>query len=142
MIRRLIQFAALPLRRKLLVFRSFAVMAAIRAKISLLPYSVWSRELRFHPEISGNRVRYSLADIEWAVNLAASYIPRATCLVAALAARRILAGNGRASELRLGVSGEGSDFAHAWLECEGTIVVGAALAGRYYRLSPPAAPAG
>ncbi len=46
-----------------------------------------------------------------------------TCLRRALVLRRLLAGRGVASDLRLGVRREGESLtAHAWLDCGGRIV--------------------
>lgn len=61
-----------------------------------------------------------------AVARGARLVPSPTCLVRALAARRLLAHHGHASRLRLGVArpAEGRFEAHAWLECCGVTVVG------------------
>lgn len=51
-----------------------------------------------------------------------------TCLVEALAAHAMLRRRGFPSELRLGVRTPGSQaaslVAHAWVECDGVVVVG------------------
>ncbi len=61
-------------------------------------------------------------------------VPWPTCLVRALAARRLLARHGHASELRLGVArpAEGRFGAHAWLECGGVAIVGGKGSGAQY----------
>lgn len=61
-----------------------------------------------------------------AVDRAARIIPRATCLVKALAAQAILTRAGFHPKLELGVArSETKEFeAHAWLELDGAIVVG------------------
>ena len=66
-------------------------------------------------------------DIAWAVTTASAYVPRATCLTQALAARWLFARLGWPALLRLGVAkGEDKGLkAHAWLESEGRVVVGA-----------------
>lgn len=61
-----------------------------------------------------------------AVDRAARLIPRATCLVKALAAQAMLTRAGFRPKLELGVArSEAREFeAHAWLELDGAIVVG------------------
>jgi Transglutaminase-like superfamily len=63
--------------------------------------------------------------IAWAVEAIARRIPRASCLTQALAADAMLRRSGRLPDLHIGVAREGSAFeAHAWLELDGTVLVG------------------
>jgi hypothetical protein len=64
--------------------------------------------------------------VTWAVTHAARLVPAATCLTQAIAARRLLAQHGVRSDLRIGVAraGDGRMQAHAWLECDGTTILG------------------
>jgi hypothetical protein len=64
--------------------------------------------------------------IAWALGVASRLVPRPTCLVRALAAHRLLATHGHASDLRIGVAKpDGAGLAaHAWVECDGTVLVG------------------
>ena len=64
--------------------------------------------------------------IAWAVRVASRYVPAATCLSQALAARMLLKQQGYPARLHIGVAkGErGQLEAHAWVESEGSIVVG------------------
>lgn len=66
------------------------------------------------------------ARIAWALRVASRFVPRPTCLVRALAAQRLLAKHGHASDLRIGVakSGAAGFAAHAWVECGGAVLVG------------------
>jgi hypothetical protein len=78
-----------------------------------------------------------------AVTAAANRFPRRTmtCLTQALAAHAMLARQGHASELRLGVRPSKPLEAHAWIECEGRIVIGQLEnLAEYAVLSPPARP--
>jgi hypothetical protein len=72
----------------------------------------------------------SLDSIAWAVTVASHYVPVATCLTQALAARVLLAGRGRSARLCIGVarSESGRFQAHAWVECAGRVVIGGAEA--------------
>jgi hypothetical protein len=66
--------------------------------------------------------------IAWAVTTAGRRLPfQTTCLVDGLVARVMLRRRGYLARLRLGVqprSPEGSLKAHAWVECDGKVVVG------------------
>ena len=55
------------------------------------------------------------------MRLASCYVPRATCLVQALAAQVLLSWQGLDSHLRIGValSADKEFEAHAWVECDG-----------------------
>ncbi len=75
--------------------------------------------------LSGADVTTAPTRIAWAVPAAAQAVPRCTCLVRALAGRRMLWRRGIRSELRIGVAKSPDFQAHAWLECDGTIVIGA-----------------
>lgn len=69
----------------------------------------------------------ALALVARRVRRAARLVPHATCLPQALAGRVLLARAGHASRVRFGVaapSDRGFE-AHAWLECDGAVVVGA-----------------
>lgn len=65
--------------------------------------------------------------------MAARYVPRATCLTQALALQAMLGRAGTPSELRIGVArGKETEVdAHAWLECEGRVVIGDGQLERY-----------
>jgi hypothetical protein len=70
--------------------------------------------------------------LAWAVEAVSRRVPQASCLTRGLALRRLLARAGHASRLVVGVAGgAGRDFeSHAWLECDGETLIGAAE-GRY-----------
>jgi hypothetical protein len=72
--------------------------------------------------------------VAWAVAAASRHLPfGASCLTQALVSQLLLARRGQDARLRLGVatSGAGKLHAHAWVESEGKIVVGARGAGAY-----------
>jgi len=76
------------------------------------------------------------------VRRAARLVPHATCLSQAFAARVLLARSGRASQVRFGVlapTGSGLE-AHAWLECDGEVVIGDVPAGPRYTPFPDLPP--
>lgn len=78
------------------------------------------------PAASGAVPPPEVRAVAWAVTHAARLIPAATCLTQAIAARRLLAARGIASQVRVGVArgGDGRLLAHAWLEHDGATVLG------------------
>jgi hypothetical protein len=73
------------------------------------------------------------------VQAAGRFVPAATCLAQALAAQVLLGRDGYESTLRIGVArGERRNFqAHAWLECQGMVVVGAVDTLPHFTPLPP-----
>jgi hypothetical protein len=100
-----------------------AWVSLVRARIAV--WSVSLPRLRRKPHLAA-RAGADAARIGWAVCVASRFVPRATCLVRALAAHRLLAAHGHDSELRIGVAkgGAAGFAAHAWVECGGAVVVG------------------
>lgn len=101
-------------------------VACIRAALWLLPYRIVrplvDRGAR-KPERDADEL--TAARVAWAVSSAARFVPRATCVTQALAARRLLARCGLASEVCYGVGRlRGRVIAHAWLESGGRVIVG------------------
>jgi hypothetical protein len=124
-LRKYLRLAA-PDRRLLL--EAALLQAAVRVALWCMP----ARTLRRTPRPASRDSQPAVSQLAWAVNAASSVIPRSTCLVRALAARRLLARHGYPSTLRLGVARTSDGLAaHAWLECQGAILIGAAPPGRY-----------
>ena len=72
--------------------------------------------------------KHSVEQIVWAVRVASRYVPKSTCLAQALAVQRFLAGSGHSCLVRIGVAKDpilGFEF-HAWVECDGRVVIGEA----------------
>jgi len=63
-------------------------------------------------------MRSDVGRISWAVATASRFIPRATCLVQALALQTMLRQHGIASSLNIGVAKQDGDRlnAHAWIQ--------------------------
>ena len=113
----------------------FFSVAFLRAALCLPPFvrlrDYLARRAARHPI----RQDIPVAHLVWAVRTTAAYIPRATCLTQALAAKYQLERSGHCARIHIGVAKENGQFrAHAWLECEGEIVLGGAVADRYARL--------
>jgi hypothetical protein len=105
------------------------LLVLIRIGLWLLPYPMLRRVL--------DRVRSSGREpprefptlVSWAVTAVARRLPGMTCLVQSLTAQTLLHRRGFRADLRIGVQGRAKSAArpleaHAWVECEGRVVVG------------------
>jgi hypothetical protein len=114
-----------PERR--LALAALGLVALTRAALWVVPFRWIEHSLeRCHANrraTSHNRSR-TARDIAWAIRLASRYVPRATCLTQALAAQVLLIHAGIKSRIVLGVSNEKDFRAHAWVESEGSILLG------------------
>ncbi len=129
------KFRSLNPGERSLLLRTVLLVAFLRAALCLLPFvrlkDYLARRAAHHPI----RQDIPVAHLVWAVRTAAAYIPRATCLTQALAAKYQLECSGRCARIHIGVAKENAQFrAHAWLECEGEVVLGGGVADRYARL--------
>lgn len=122
------------------------VLAAARLVIWLLPFNS-ARRLIVPPRVAVPRRTLPAASVRWAIGIAHRVIPDATCLPQAIAAESLLTRAGHDVLLRIGVlkTGAGALEAHAWVECEGQVIVGDLPEGlgKYTHLPPlpPAHPA-
>jgi hypothetical protein len=114
-----------PCDRRLLL-EAWLNVCACRAALWLLPLSRWSPS----PRVSIS-TGVPAARIAWAIGVASRYVPRATCLVRALAGRRLLAAHGHRAQLRIGVARSAGFEAHAWLEYNGRVLIGGGDLDRY-----------
>jgi|SRR5690242_11932492 len=69
----------------------------------------------------------------WAIRAAARFVPRSTCLIQALVAQALLNRFGYKSLLTIGVAknDRGRLEAHAWVSCEGQLLIGGPRVERY-----------
>jgi len=132
-VRKLLALA--PEERRLLV-RAALLLSAVRLARAVLPWPalrrVASRAARPARDAPGS-AHGSTDRLRWAVDVARRYVPGATCLTQALALQIWLGRRGQAAELRLGVARRAGARleAHAWLEREGQVILGAAERPRY-----------
>lgn len=110
-----------------LLLRALWTVSAARLALSFLSFA------RVQRMFGSNRCAASvppdspaLERLAWSVRAAARYVPRATCLVRALAMRSMMARLGYVGELRIGVGRDaaGTFGAHAWVEHAGRAVIG------------------
>jgi hypothetical protein len=119
-----------------LLLAATALLVAFRLGLMLVPLGALRRLSRIMARAAvpaPARAAASPERIGWAVAAAARLVPGAACLAQALAGRVLLQRRGFAPVLRIGVRRDGrAGFqGHAWIECQGKIVVGAQDAARY-----------
>src|SRR5438874_1247449 len=129
----------LPPSERWLLIRVALLVVAVRLALALLPWQAVHHLAGRAARPAARPVRPSPVPtdrVRWAVEATSSRVPGAVCLTQALALQILLGRRGQASELRLGVArGEGPGLeAHAWLESEGRILIGAADRERYAAL--------
>jgi hypothetical protein len=126
---RLSKFIALAPSERRVVLEALASVALMRFATWTMPFE----RMRALADRMGSRsgralsVRPARERIAWAVNAAGNLVPAGSnCLVRALAAEVMLGRYGYPAELRFGVANPatGGFKAHAWLESEGTVVIG------------------
>src|SRR5256885_9728237 len=103
-------------------------LGAARLGLWLLPLRV-IRRLLARATRSTRRplaVPASPARIAWAIAVAGRFVPRATCLPPALATETLLVQDRYSPQVRIGVvkAWAGRLLAHAWVECDGHVIVG------------------
>ena len=122
------KLAQIPSRERSLLLQAAAWLVTTRLALRLRPFGDVRRGLaargrsrgRVDPPVDPGR-------IAWAVATAARRLPgRTTCLPAAMACQVLLARHGHRPSLRIGVArtGDRGLHAHAWVECDGTVVFG------------------
>jgi hypothetical protein len=122
---------------RLLLVEAATLLATIRVALVFVPFTRLRRSLA---RISARRPRRrALRPVHaaWAVDVASRYVPGTRhCLTQALAGQLMLARSGVPAHLRIGLarSDQGRLHGHAWLESEGTILIGGAEAGEYKEL--------
>jgi hypothetical protein len=120
-----------------LTAEAWTLVIAARIGLRVLPFGRvralarrMARRSRRAPGASPDEIAAALAGASRAV-------PRATCLVRALAGAVLLARHGHAATLRIGVAGgRPGAIAHAWVESDGVVLVGEDEQGSYTPLPP------
>jgi transglutaminase superfamily protein len=116
-----------PDARRLIVEAGW-LLAFVWIGLRTLSFANLRRALDRHATARGRGSRASRSQIGWAVSAAGRRLPGRTCLMEALAADVMLRRRGYESELHLGIRKTGDRSqpldAHAWVECDGAVVVG------------------
>ena len=120
------KFGRLSARERLLVVRVIALLVLVRIALWKLPFCRVQRLAAW----AGKRVSYrskpTAEQLASLVSVGSEYVPRASCLTQALVAQAVLSRYGYEPILKIGVARDAnSGFeAHAWIECDGEVVIG------------------
>jgi hypothetical protein len=121
------KFLSLDGSERLLLLQSFVFVWITSTILRLLPFAIVQKlfACRVAPPGRMHRLR-PIERLLWAIAVAGRYVSGTTCLSLALAGRMMLNRYGYPAHIHIGVAKEhtGSFGAHAWLESEGTIVIG------------------
>jgi hypothetical protein len=132
------KFFSLPVKEQQFLVKAFFLLIMIRLGLWLLPFRTLQRTLErlFQHPITSNRKSPSPEKFSWAVSAISQYVPAATCLAQALTLQALLSHEGIHSDLAIGVARDDATriTAHAWLEIDGTVIIGGQERDRYTKL--------
>jgi len=120
-------FIKLPSRDKLVAFESLFWVIQVRIMLWLLSFPSVQRKVQKRVGKYNLTPEYviSMARLQTMIVAASRYVPRATCLVQALAGYILFSKYGYQPSIKIGVSTLNGEFeAHAWLEHGDRVVLG------------------
>jgi hypothetical protein len=120
------RFQSLTPDERRLIVEAFILTAVVRVGLRTVSFARLRRFLDAGKRLR-SRSQPAVGRVTWAVDAAARLAPRRTCLADALAADVMLGRHGYDARLRIGVKKghlEPGLLAHAWVEHDGSIVVG------------------
>ena len=130
---RIARFLGLSTRDKTLLLRAAFLLSVARLGLYALSFERLRRLLAGFARARGTTGDARQCDVSdrivWAVETASQALPGiGTCLTQALTVHVLLARNGIASDLRIGVrrTSDGRFIAHAWLEKDAHVLIGEA----------------
>lgn len=114
---------------------TLVLTVAARLALWLVPFRVIRRAVESVAPVSFLQGKVTARNVAWLVHAASRNVFRATCLTQALTAQVLLNGAGLKNQVHIGVvMGEGFE-SHAWVECEGRVLIGGAeQSARYSKL--------
>jgi hypothetical protein len=119
------RFLRLSADDRLLLRRVMPLVVAIRTALWLLPFGLLRSLLRHRAAVMlFPSLEVPVTRLAWAVQAASRVVPRATCLTQSLALQFLLRQRGRPAVIQIGVvRHERNFFAHAWIECDGQVLL-------------------
>lgn len=120
-------FIKLSLQNKIIALKSLYWVFVIRVMIWVFPFKYVQKKVQ--NIVSGTQPcenhPISISGLRATIVVSARYIPRATCLVQALAGFILFSKYGYDTSIKIGVLTENGEFeAHAWLEYDDKVVLG------------------
>lgn len=137
-----VRYTQLTSDQKRMLFEAVALVGVVRGALYALPFRRVLRAVEKRAEAcaSGRAVdEEEVQRVLWAVGAAGRrLLPKRPCLTQALAARFMLARRGCHVQLIIGVAKEqeGPLKAHAWLERDGTVILGGVDSPTRYQAFP------
>jgi hypothetical protein len=122
-------FLRQPLSEQRLLLRALLVVVIVRLGLWVLPFKMLREKVESMRTQGNDAAPVSFVQVKKiasAVKRTSRYVPAASCLTQALAAKLLLSRLGVDGILRIGVAkgSEGKFEAHAWLESKGRIIIG------------------
>lgn len=127
---KLLKFLSLSSSDRQLLVNAAVLLTAIRLGLWLLPFQTLQHlvgKMIQTPSTLEKVDRVSIDKVTWAVSVASRYMPgKVKCFARALATQVLLGQLGHHAQVRIGVakSEKGKLEAHAWVESQGTVVIG------------------
>ena len=124
---RVTRFFKITARERSVLLRSFIWVTLYRVGLWVLPFAMTKKwtSAAVAPVMTEAYDRHLVLEVIRAVRFASGFVPSASCLTQALAARKLLGHYGQMADLKIGVTKSRGTFeAHAWLEIDGRIVIG------------------
>jgi len=127
--KKVLKFLSLPYQKKKLLIQLLIAVIMIRLSLWLFPFKALNHWLCAFAatESDDQMVEWNVVDnVATAIQACSRYVPYASCLTQALAARTLLGLKGQNSQLKIGVGRDedGKFMAHAWVEVDGKIIIG------------------
>lgn len=119
-------FIKLSSRDKLVAIESLFWVILIRLMIWIFPFKfVQKRVQEIASYLSSDTPPVSISRLRVMIVIVSRYVPKATCLVQALAGYILFSKYGYTASIKIGVLNENGEFeAHAWLENDNCVVLG------------------
>jgi len=120
-------FIKLPSRDKLVAIQALFWVILIRLMVWIFPFKfVQKRVQKIASHLSSDSTSpVSMSRLRVMIVIVSRYVPRATCLVQALAGYILFSKYGYTTSIKIGVLNENGEFeAHAWLENDNSVVLG------------------
>ena len=127
--KKILKFLLLPYQKKKLLTQSLIAVSAVRLSLWVFPFKALNHWLCAFASVDSDdrKIEWNVIDnVATAVQACSRYVPYASCLTQALAARTLLGLRGQNSQLKIGVDRDedGKFMAHAWVEIDGKIIIG------------------
>ncbi|WP_321422022.1 lasso peptide biosynthesis B2 protein [uncultured Methanobacterium sp.] len=120
-------FIKLSLQDKIIALKSIYWVFVIRVMIWVFPFNYVQKRVQnivYGTQTLENRP-ISISRLRTMIVVVARYVPRATCLVQALAGHILFSKYGYGTSIKIGVLTENGEFeAHAWVEHDNLVVLG------------------